>query len=299
MTQYKIAGLIVEIDNGPIKLQKELVAFKIDETSYIDMKIKLISDMLPPEILIKPLVNNMFNTIYDEGERFYITYHSRKLVTALIIDTTKEEATIYLDPIASETMDTENVVITKDYTNISGPEELVYAIQLAFYYYAGKKGRVPVHSSSIIYDDKAWLFSAASGVGKTTIVNLWKESGYPYNDLNDDVAMIYEENGSIYASSIPWSGTSGASSNNIAKLGGIFFLKRGTDNRIAEYDTVNGIISVNARSFLPNWNREQVDETISICEHLVPQFKTYELYFTKSTDAARAVKYTIDGGAYA
>ena len=58
------------------------------------------------------------------------------------------------------------------------------------------RDRLAIHSAAIIYDDKAYLFSAPSGTGKSTHANLWKDE-YDCEILNGDVAIaqiIVEEN---------------------------------------------------------------------------------------------------------
>ena len=65
---------------------------------------------------------------------------------------------------------------------------------------------VAIHSSCIIYRDKAVLFLGESGTGKSTHTRLWQE----YIDgaflLNDDSPFLRVEDGRVWAYGSPWSG---------------------------------------------------------------------------------------------
>ena len=72
--------------------------------------------------------------------------------------------------------------------------------------YVGKD-RLAIHYSSIIYDDKAYLFAAPSGTGKSTHANLWKDE-YECEILNGDVSIaqtvIEDKDKSIIIHGCPW-----------------------------------------------------------------------------------------------
>ena len=48
-------------------------------------------------------------------------------------------------------------------------EEIFFAIRTIFLYNASFKGMYAIHSASVLYKDKAWLFSGHSGAGKSTL----------------------------------------------------------------------------------------------------------------------------------
>ncbi len=90
-----------------------------------------------------------------------------------------------------------------------------------------------VHSSAIVYEGKAYLFSADSGVGKSTHTKLWKKAfGDDVQYINDDKPVIKIVNGSAIAFGTPFDGGSGIANNLSAPLGAIVFLARGEKNTI-------------------------------------------------------------------
>ena len=93
-----------------------------------------------------------------------------------------------------------------------------------------------LHSSAVVVDGKAYLFSAASGTGKSTHTQLWLDTfGDRAYMLNDDKPAIRYEDGAWYAYGTPWSGKYDISTNARVPLAGICFLKRGEVNEIKPF----------------------------------------------------------------
>ena len=93
-----------------------------------------------------------------------------------------------------------------------------------------------LHSSAVVVDGRAYLFSAASGTGKSTHTQLWLDIfGDRAYMLNDDKPAIRYEDGAWYAYGTPWSGKYDISTNARVPLAGICFLKRGEVNEIKPF----------------------------------------------------------------
>ena len=63
-----------------------------------------------------------------------------------------------------------------------------------------------IHSSCIVYQNKAVLFLGESGTGKSTHTRLWREHIEGAVLLNDDSPMIRVEDGKVWVYGSPWSG---------------------------------------------------------------------------------------------
>lgn len=93
-----------------------------------------------------------------------------------------------------------------------------------------------LHSSAVVVDDRAYLFSAASGTGKSTHTELWLEKfGDRAYILNDDKPAIRCIDGVWHACGTPWSGKYDISKPVCVPLAGIAFLNRDTTNHIERY----------------------------------------------------------------
>ena len=88
-----------------------------------------------------------------------------------------------------------------------------------------------LHSSAVVLDGKAYLFSAPSGTGKSTHAEKWcRLFGARY--LNDDKPALRLVDGAWMAYGTPWSGKHDLSSNEGVPIGGVAVLSRGDENAI-------------------------------------------------------------------
>lgn len=90
-----------------------------------------------------------------------------------------------------------------------------------------------VHSSALIYQGGAYLFSGESGIGKSTHTKLWiKAFGNKVHIMNDDkpVVKLYEDKAVAFGT--PFDGGSGIALNESYPLKAITFVERGEQNSI-------------------------------------------------------------------
>ena len=102
----------------------------------------------------------------------------------------------------------------------------------SFYNQLLNYGGMILHSSAVVRDGKAYLFTAACGTGKSTHTHLWLEQFPDAFILNDDKPALRLENGKFYAYGTPWSGKTAQNRNVRVELGGICVLRRGSENKI-------------------------------------------------------------------
>ena len=141
-----------------------------------------------------------------------------------------------------------------------------------------------IHSSAILLDGKAYLFSADSGTGKSTHTEKWcRLFGATY--LNDDKPAVRLENGVWIAYGTPWSGKHDLSSPEWAPIGGIAFLKRGDTNAIvpmAPKDAVSKLIPQSMWKL----SREMMINQLDLTDHLLRNVPIWELTCQNNDEAA-------------
>lgn len=90
-----------------------------------------------------------------------------------------------------------------------------------------------VHSSALVCDGKAYLFTADSGVGKSTHTRLWlREFGDRVHIFNDDKPVVRIGEDGLYACGTPFDGGSGIALNETYPLGAIIFVERALENSV-------------------------------------------------------------------
>lgn len=172
-------------------------------------------------------------------------------------------------------------------------EEIFCALRVSFLYCAQLLGYIAVHSSSILYKGKAWLFSASAGTGKSTHADFWKES-YGVEILNGDMNLCKQKGSLIYVYGTPWCGTSGIYTEKSYPLGGIVFLKRSGQNKVNSLTKVKKTTKLLHRLFSNRWNEEQLEINLSEVSKIVSSCEIVELECTKSPEAAAVLKAYID-----
>lgn len=110
-------------------------------------------------------------------------------------------------------------------------ESFLYSCQ--FNRAAIKYGSMLVHSSALICDGGAYLFSGDSGIGKSTHTKLWlKAFGDRVHIMNDDkpVVKLYDDHAVAFGT--PFDGGSGIALNEAYPLKAIIFIERGEENSV-------------------------------------------------------------------
>ena len=170
---------------------------------------------------------------------------------------------------------------------------MFYGFRAAFFYLAALHGKYALHSASNYYQEKAWLYSASSGTGKTTHVKLW-EKLYAVPVLNGDLNLLGMEKDEVFVYGIPWCGTSGVYTTKKYPLGGIILLKRGTENRVCKLPQDERQLYTAQRMISPAWTEKQVDDSLLFAEKLSDRIPIRQLYCTQEPSAAAVMKEYID-----
>lgn len=105
--------------------------------------------------------------------------------------------------------------------------------------------RFVFHGAAIEHGGNAYLFTAPSGTGKTTHINLWKQYlGDKVDIINGDKPIIKTgDTSTVYGT--PWAGKEGYQRNTSAPLKSICILKQGKINiivRLKKSDAVNHLM---------------------------------------------------------
>lgn len=172
-------------------------------------------------------------------------------------------------------------------------KELFFAFRLVYLALAQKRGLFALHSASILYEEKAWLFSGSSGTGKSTHTGLWnREFHTPL--LNGDLNLIGIEHGKALVYGLPWCGTSDCYTPNTYPLGGITLLKQHPFEK-AEHLTIDQKqLAVMQRLVSPTWTEDMLHKNLAFTASLCEQIPVFSLLCTKEPSAAHFMKHLID-----
>ncbi len=172
-------------------------------------------------------------------------------------------------------------------------QDLFHAIRLSFLYLAQLHDMVVLHSASLLYQGKAWLFSGHSGAGKSTHTNLWKTL-YNVPLINGDLNLLSMENGSPMVHGLPWCGTSGIADTRSYPLGGILLVKKSLQNSAVTPDDSHAQLLVAQRLISPSWTEALMRKNLRLVAELAPHILICRLHCTKTPEAAETGKKAID-----
>ena len=131
------------------------------------------------------------------------------------------------------------------YANLPDEDGEYIFTGISFYKQLLNFGGCMLHSSAVVVDGKAYLFSANCGTGKSTHTRLWLELfGDRAYILNDDKPALRLEDGVWYAYGTPWSGKHDISVAARIPLGGIAMIHRGEENTIRSFTGKEAILEL-------------------------------------------------------
>ena len=150
-----------------------------------------------------------------------------------------------------------------------------------------------MHGAVIAVGDKAWLFTAPSGTGKTTHINLWLNNIPGSYVVNGDKPLIHiGDDCTVYGT--PWAGKEGMNSNAGVKLCGIVILNRGAENHIEKVPMTKILPVLIQQSYRPK-DRVELEKTLSLLSHMGKKIPMYQLYCNMNPDAALTAYNVLNG----
>jgi hypothetical protein len=137
---------------------------------------------------------------------------------------------------------------------------------------------IELHGCGLIADGEGILFLGHSGAGKSTIGELWQQTGQA-RILSDDRIIIRQLEGRLWMYGTPWHGEKRYSLNERAPLTQIYFLRHGPAHQLVELPPAQRVAMMVARSFLPLHSTAGVQFSLDLCQELVRSIPCQELYF--------------------
>ena len=152
--------------------------------------------------------------------------------------------------------------------------------------------RLPMHNRAVFHgaaveaDGAGYIFTAPSGVGKSTHIKLWQDCfGDRVNIINGDKPIISVDDTEARVWGSPWAGKERWYNNCAAPLKAICILKRGEQNKIHRVDPKECFDTLMSQIYFPK-NGQAVLKTLDIAEKLASQVEFYVLECNISKEAA-------------
>lgn len=155
------------------------------------------------------------------------------------------------------------------------------AEQLPFYQ------RFLMHGAVVSYDEKAYMFTALSGTGKTTHIRLWKKYlGDAVKVINGDKPFLWVREKDVQIYGTPWCGKEGWNTNCHRPLAGICIICRGQTNRIERVDAASYLFELMQQVYMPT-DPAAVGFTLELLDKVLRTVPLYRLECDMSEEAVR------------
>jgi energy-coupling factor transporter ATP-binding protein EcfA2 len=152
------------------------------------------------------------------------------------------------------------------------------------------------HSSAIMVDGQAYLFTAPSGTGKSTHTRLWREMlGDKAVMINDDKPIIRYIDGAFYVYGTPWNGKHHLDTNTRAKVKAICQIYQAKENVIAKASVSEMLMTMLNQTIRPE-NLEDMDKLLVLIDKMLKTVDIYKLGCNISREAAELSYTTMSGG---
>lgn len=128
--------------------------------------------------------------------------------------------------------------------------------------------RMILHASAVIYQEKAYVFTAPSGGGKSTHAGLW-EKYYGAEILNGDKVIIEVGVDGCVAYGGPVAGSSGIFMKKGAPVAAIVFLEKGNENKIRKEKKYKMYLRLYSELIKSTWDEEYNCHLLEMAETVI------------------------------
>ena len=144
------------------------------------------------------------------------------------------------------------------------------------------------HGVALEYEGEALLFTAKSGVGKTTHTRLWLSR---YSDrvkiLNGDKPILRLIDGVPFVFGSPWQGKENYGYNGKAPLRALAFIHRSPENRAEMVTDIGGaILPFLSQTYVPQ-HEDSVSRVFEITDTILKTIRLCHLYVNMESEAAQ------------
>lgn len=164
---------------------------------------------------------------------------------------------------------------------------LFYPLDSLIIYYTGLfRQAALVHASAVIWRGRGLLFSGFSGVGKSTMAQLWQRRGAQV--INDDRILIQQSGTRFIAANTPMLYVQKPREN---PLNAIFLLQQGPENRLTKLNHAVGVTRLLAFCIQHTYRKAMIEKLMALLIELCNAMPVYELEFTLNHDVTRFLEY--------
>lgn len=142
-----------------------------------------------------------------------------------------------------------------------------------------------MHSSVVVHEGKAYVFTAKSGTGKTTHSMLWLKNFPGSFIINGDKPLFRLTEDGFYVYGSPWCGKEGYNKNTKAKVSSLCFIERGKENSIRQLNVREVLGGIFEQLYIPE-DKACGEKVLALLDKFLSEIPAYLLGCNISDEAA-------------
>lgn len=282
MIKLNVAGVSIAAEGFDNEYFKRRTADYIADFEKSDMSVRVaVKDFIkrPSDAVYATRDTRFFCETQDE----YVFYDMYKETCVAVVRASKDWAVV-----SSELIDV---------SGMGGADTDVREFNMlgeVFRYRILELNGIVYHSSTILYEDSAVLFTADSGTGKSTHTELWKKN-FGAEIINDDSPAIVCRSGKLWVCGTPWSGKTEFNINAAAPMKALVFLERSKVNFAEAISYKNALpYLVHGMMTRPVY-KSSMEKALAMIEKIAETVPLYKLGCNISREACEVIKNKIFG----
>lgn len=133
-------------------------------------------------------------------------------------------------------------------------------------------GALVLHCSYLVYENRAFLFSAPSGTGKTTQAKLW-EKLYSARIINGDKAILQKKGNAWYACGYPFHGSAQECENEQYPIAAVVVVRQNPTDYIEELRPAKKLQAIYSETVVCAWDPANINQTLNLIGSLIADVK--------------------------
>lgn len=272
---YKIAGVIYCVSGEPQAMlwdEGVLAPFKTSE-DICSRRIELnVTDVLnSPEG--KLVFSDTYKQVYLQGDDAYIRYEG-------VVDDDLSKAYMRVERKG-------NLSCVQIKPGCLGCKSVLRAMEIE--HTSVQNFGVLFHAACIRVNGEAILFTAPSGVGKSTQAQLWCENREA-ELINGDRCIISQINGRYYMCGVPYCGSSRVSKNVTLPIKAVVYVSRSSQSSAQKLKGINIFRCLWEGCCVNTWNSRDVEQSIELITALAENVPVVKLSCTPDVSAVEALE---------
>jgi hypothetical protein len=146
-----------------------------------------------------------------------------------------------------------------------------------------REGGLLLHAAGLSFREKGFVFTGASGTGKSTIAELFAHRGAEV--LSDERVILRKLGRDFLIYGTPWVGSGNYAKNSSASIAALCCIGHGENcHRLEPLAPLKSTTLLLQQAFLPFWDRTGLETTLDFLASLTTQVPCYNLAFLKNGD---------------